>query len=42
MKNVMNDKNNDLKILILGASISGLSEAYHLKVDNDVKSLVLE
>jgi protoporphyrinogen oxidase len=33
---------NSSKTIILGAGISGLSVAYHLKVDNDVKSLVLE
>ena len=42
MKNGMNGKSNDLKILILGAGISGLSAAYHLKINNDVRSLVLE
>jgi protoporphyrinogen oxidase len=34
--------NNKVEVIILGAGISGLSAAYHLKVDNDVKSLVLE
>jgi protoporphyrinogen oxidase len=30
------------KTIILGGGISGLSAAYHLKIDNDVRSLVLE
>jgi protoporphyrinogen oxidase len=30
------------EVIVLGAGISGLSAAYHLKVDNNVKSLVLE
>jgi protoporphyrinogen oxidase len=42
MKNGMNNKNNDSKILILGAGISGLSAAYHLQLDKDIKSLILE
>ncbi len=30
------------KTIILFAGISGLSAAHHLKVDNDIESLVLE
>jgi protoporphyrinogen oxidase len=30
------------KTIIMGPGIFGLSAAYHLKVDNDVKSLVIE
>jgi len=38
----MNDIIKKSETLILGAGISGISAAYHLKVDNNVDSLIIE